>query len=119
MTGASDKHDDLDLAVLAELAGIIHARRGAEPDSSYTASLIAKGIDKCAQKMGEEAIETIVAAIGGDRDHLAEESADLIYHWLVLLEAADVPLDAVLDKLRARQGIGGHVEKSARGQATV
>ncbi len=105
---------DPDLAVLKDLAGTIASRKGADPASSYTASLLDKGVEKCGKKFGEEAIEIILAAASGDRGHTAAEAADVLYHLLVLLEAADVPLDDVLAKLRAREGVSGHAEKAAR-----
>ena len=75
---------------------------------------MAKGVDKCAKKFGEEAVEIILAAASGDAEHTSEEAADVIYHLLVLLEAADVDLSDVLTVLKKRQGIGGHVEKASR-----
>ncbi|MEM7428195.1 MAG: phosphoribosyl-ATP diphosphatase [Pseudomonadota bacterium] len=105
---------DPDLAVLKDLAETIAARKGTDPASSYTASLLAKGVDKCAKKFGEEAVEVILAAASGDRDHTAAEAADVLYHLLVLLEAADVPLVQVMAALRAREGVSGHAEKAAR-----
>ena len=103
-----------DLEVLKDLAATIASRKGADPASSYTASLLDKGVEKCARKFGEEAIEVILAAASGDQDHTAAEAADVLYHLLVLLEAADVPLDEVLAKLRAREGVSGHAEKASR-----
>ncbi len=104
----------LDLDVLAELSRTIHARRTDPVDTSYTAKLLHGGVSACAKKLGEEAIETVIAAIEGDGQHLAEESADLLYHWLVTLEAANVSLADVMAVLRARQGVGGLIEKAAR-----
>lgn len=101
--------------VLRRLAATIEARRGASPDSSYTAKLLAGGPQRAAKKMGEEAVETVIAAVQGDRDALASESADLIYHWLVTLAAAGVSLDEVAAKLEAREGRSGLDEKAARG----
>ncbi len=102
------------LGVLAELAATIAARKSAGADTSYTASLLAGGIDKCAKKFGEEAVELLLAAPAGDKAHSAAEAADVLYHLMVLLEATDVPLDDVLDTLAARQGISGHAEKASR-----
>lgn len=102
------------LGVLAELAATVAARKSAGADSSYTASLLAGGVDKCAKKFGEEAVELLLASPAGDKAHTAAETADVLYHLLVLLEAADVPLDDVLDTLAGRQGVGGHAEKASR-----
>jgi len=99
---------------LARLNATIQARRGADPSNSYTAKLLAEGSERAAKKFGEEAIETVIAAIQGDADALADESADLLYHWLVLLAAAGVDPDAVAAKLEAREGRSGLDEKAAR-----
>jgi phosphoribosyl-ATP pyrophosphohydrolase len=99
---------------LARLQATIAARRGADPSSSYTARLLADGVERAAKKFGEEAVETVIAAAKGDRDALAAESADLLYHWLVLLEAAGVAPDAVAEKLEAREGRSGLDEKASR-----
>lgn len=80
---------------LKELEGIILSRRGAAPGSSYTARLFGEGIPKIAQKVGEEAVETVIEALGNDRERLLNESADLLYHLLVLLAAKDVRLAEV------------------------
>ena len=100
---------------LVQLAQTIAARKTADAETSYTASLISKGVHRCAKKFGEEAIEVVLAAASGDRDHTAAEAADVLYHLLVLLEAADVSLDSVLSELAQRRGISGHTEKAARG----
>jgi phosphoribosyl-ATP pyrophosphohydrolase len=99
---------------LARLQATIEARRGADPASSYTAKLLAAGPALAAKKFGEEAIETALAAVQVDPDAIAAESADLIYHWLVLLAACDVSLDAVAAKLEAREGRSGLEEKASR-----
>jgi phosphoribosyl-ATP pyrophosphohydrolase len=99
---------------LARLQATIAARRGDDPNTSYTARLLSKGVVAVAKKLGEEAVETVIAAVEGDRDALAAESADLLYHWLVLLEAAGVDADAVAAKLEAREGTSGLVEKASR-----
>ncbi len=99
---------------LDRLAATIAARKGADPASSYTAKLLAEGPERCAKKFGEEAIETVIAAVSGDPDATAAESADLIYHWLVLLAAAGVSLDDVASKLEAREGRSGLEEKASR-----
>jgi phosphoribosyl-ATP pyrophosphohydrolase len=100
--------------VIERLAATIAARKGADPQSSYTAKLLGEGPERAAKKFGEEAVETVIAAIQADPEALASESADLIYHWLVLLAAAGVSLDAVAAKLAAREGVSGLVEKASR-----
>jgi len=104
----------IDLNVLQELSDTIRSRKADSAQTSYTAKLLQGGVSECAKKLGEEAVETIIAAMEGNAEHLAEESADLLYHWLVTLEAANVPLADVMAVLRARQGTGGLVEKAAR-----
>lgn len=104
----------IDLDVLRELAETIRARKADDAETSYTARLLRGGVSVCAKKFGEEAVETIIAAVGGNGDQLAQESADLLYHWLVTLEAANVSLADVMVVLRARQGVGGFEEKAAR-----
>ena len=100
--------------ILARLQATIDARHGADPASSYTAKLLAGGPLLAAKKFGEEAIETALAAVQADPDAVAAESADLIYHWLVLLTACGVSLDAVAAKLEAREGRSGIEEKASR-----
>jgi len=102
--------------VLARLAATIESRQGASPASSYTAKLLADGPPLAAKKFGEEAVETIIAAMQGDKDAVAAESADVIYHWLVLLAASGVSLDEVAAKLEAREGTSGIEEKAGRGK---
>jgi len=99
--------------VLARLAAVIEARKSGEPGVSYTAKLLADPA-VAAKKLGEEAIETVIAATQGDKDALAAESADLIYHWLVVLAGAGVSLDEVAAKLEAREGRSGLQEKAER-----
>jgi phosphoribosyl-ATP pyrophosphohydrolase len=99
--------------VLARLQATIAARKGADPAASYTAQLLADPA-RAAKKLGEEAVETVIAAVGQDADALASESADLIYHWLVLLAARGVDLDAVAEKLALREGRSGLAEKASR-----
>ena len=99
---------------LQRLNDTIAVRRGADPSSSYTAQLLADGVERAAKKFGEEAVETVIAAVQGDPDALAAESADLLYHWLVLLAAAGVSPDAVAAKLQAREGRSGIEEKASR-----
>jgi len=99
---------------LSDLEKIIAERaRSGDPDS-WTAKLFAKGIDKAAQKLGEEAVETVIAAVKGDKQALVSESADLIYHWLVVLGIAGVPLEDVLRELEGRTGRSGVAEKASR-----
>ena len=100
---------------LAKLQATIAARQGADPSQSYTAQLLAAGPAKAAKKFGEEAVETVIAAIERDPDALAAESADLLYHWLVLLQACGVSPDQVAAKLEAREGRSGLEEKASRG----
>ena len=100
--------------VLKKLSAIIHERRAASADSSYTRQLLDAGIPKCAKKMGEEAVETIIAALGADDEAFKSEVADLIYHLLVLLEARGTSLEEVVTVLEARLGISGLDEKAAR-----
>jgi phosphoribosyl-ATP pyrophosphohydrolase len=101
--------------ILARLAAVVGSRKGADPASSYTARLLAGGPSLAAKKFGEEAVEVVLAAAQGDKDALAAESADVIYHWLVLLAASGVSLDEVAAKLEAREGISGLDEKASRG----
>lgn len=100
--------------VLDRLAATIESRRDGDTSTSYTAQLLSD-IDRAAKKMGEEAVETVIAAAQGDRDALTAESADLIYHWLVVIAAAGVSLDEVAEKLEQREGTSGLAEKAARG----
>jgi phosphoribosyl-ATP pyrophosphohydrolase len=102
------------MTALERLAATIEARRSADPDSSWTAKLLAKGPEKCAEKFGEEAVEAIIEAVKGDRDKLTTEAADVLYHLLVMLAARDVPLSAVLAELDRREGTSGLTEKAAR-----
>src|SRR6185503_515790 len=104
------------LEVLAELADTVAARRSASPDISYTAKLLSQGIEKCAKKVGEEAVEAALAAVKGDREHLRLEAADLFYHLVVLLEASDLPIAEVMNELEKRVGTGGLAEKADRRQ---
>ncbi len=99
--------------VLGRLSAVIESRKGGDPAASYTARLLADP-DLAAKKLGEEAVETVIAAVKGDRDALAAESADLLYHWLVTMAAAGVSLDDVAARLEAREGVSGHDEKASR-----
>ena len=102
------------MSILHDLAATIEARKGADPESSWTAKLLAKGPEKCAEKFGEEAIEAIIEAVKGDQVKLTSEAADVLYHLLVMLAARDVALDDVLAELDHRQGTSGIAEKAAR-----
>ena len=101
-------------AVLNRLEATIAARKGASADTSYTASLLAGGAQKCAKKFGEEAVEAALAAVSGDRKHLTAEAADVLYHLLVMLAQVGVSLDDVAAALSAREGTSGHEEKASR-----
>ena len=99
---------------LEQLNVRIAERAGASPDESYTAKLLRDGIDRCARKFGEEAVEAIVSAVAGDKAGLTAEAADVLYHLLVLLRAADIPLDVVMAELEGRTGQSGLAEKASR-----
>jgi len=99
---------------LARLEATIAARRGADPDSSYVAKLNARGLGKIAQKLGEEATETVIAALSEGDDVLVGEAADLIFHLFVLLSARNVPFERVLAELDRREGVSGIAEKASR-----
>ena len=103
-----------DLAALQRLAHTIVSRKNADPESSWTAKLLAKGPEKCAEKFGEEAIEAIIEAVKGDRAALTTEAADVLYHLLVMLAARDLTLGDVTAELARREGTSGLVEKAAR-----
>ncbi|MCJ7872646.1 phosphoribosyl-ATP diphosphatase [Phaeobacter sp. J2-8] len=102
------------MSVLHDLEAVIAARKDADPESSWTAKLLAKGPEKCAEKFGEEAIEAIIAAARNDRENLTYELADVLYHLLVMLAARDIALDDVLAELARRQGVSGITEKAGR-----
>ncbi|HTC82816.1 MAG TPA: phosphoribosyl-ATP diphosphatase [Rhizomicrobium sp.] len=100
---------------LDQLFATITARRDAgDTTNSYTARLLSEGVAKCAKKFGEEAVEAALAAVSGDKDHLAAESADVLYHLAVLWAAAGVTPEDVYAKLKAREGQSGLAEKAAR-----
>lgn len=99
---------------LEALDGRIAERASASPDESYTAKLVRDGVDRCARKFGEEAVEAIVAAVSRDHAGLTAEAADVLYHLLVLLKAADIPLAAVLAELERRTNQSGLAEKASR-----
>jgi phosphoribosyl-ATP pyrophosphohydrolase len=101
---------------LERLETVIAERRGASADSSYVASLFAKGREKIAQKVGEEATETVIAALSGDPAKLTGEAADLIFHLMILLAEGGVSVDAVLVELDRREGVSGLEEKASRQQ---
>ncbi|HID00589.1 MAG TPA: phosphoribosyl-ATP diphosphatase [Piscirickettsiaceae bacterium] len=101
-------------SILQQLDTVLAQRKQADPASSYVASLYDKGLDAILKKVGEEAIETIMAAKEGDRDHLVYEVADLWFHTMVLLAAQDLSSQAVLDELARRFGLSGLEEKASR-----
>ena len=102
------------MSALERLSETIFARKTADPESSWTAKLLAKGPEKCAEKFGEEAIEAIIEAVKGDRAKLTSEAADVVYHLLVMLASRDLSLDDVLAELERREGVSGIAEKAAR-----
>lgn len=102
------------LDVLAALAHEIAARRSASPETSYTAKLLSQGVEKCAKKFGEEAVELALASVLRDKSHTTAEAADVLYHLLVLLAASDVTLPDVMAELVRRQGVSGIAEKASR-----
>lgn len=102
------------MTTIHDLAATIAARKGADPESSWTAKLLAKGPEKCAEKFGEEAVEAIIEAVKGDRARLTSEAADVLYHLLVMLAARDVTLAEVEAELARREGRSGIAEKAGR-----
>jgi phosphoribosyl-ATP pyrophosphohydrolase len=107
---------DIDATILDRLYAIIESRRGVDPSASWTAKLLAAGPEKIAKKLGEESAETIIAALAQDGDALASESADLLYHLLVLWAAKGVSPEDVWRVLEAREGTSGIAEKASRGK---
>ncbi len=101
-------------SILTRLAEVLEARKQADPNSSYVASLYARGLDAILKKVGEEATETVLAAKDGDPEHLVHETADLWFHTLVMLAHQGLGPDAVLDELARRFGLSGLEEKAAR-----
>ncbi|WP_439123903.1 phosphoribosyl-ATP diphosphatase [Marivita sp.] len=99
---------------LEELEQIVAVRAGASADESWTAKLLVKGPEKCAEKFGEEAIEAVIEAVKGDRDRLTSEAADVLFHLLVMLKSRDVALADVMAELGRRQGQSGLAEKASR-----
>lgn len=105
---------DHPLEVLAALADEVASRKQASPQTSYTAKLLSQGVEKCAKKFGEEAVELALAAVLRDKVHTTAEAADVLYHLLVLLTASGIGLDEVMAELARRQGVSGLAEKAAR-----
>jgi phosphoribosyl-ATP pyrophosphohydrolase len=99
---------------LHDLAATIEARKGTDPDTSWTAKLLSKGPEKCAEKFGEEAVEAIIEAVKGDRVALTSEAADALYHLLVMCAARDVSLADIEAELARRTAQSGLAEKAAR-----
>ncbi len=102
------------MSALERLAATVESRRGADPGSSWTAKLLSRGPEKCAEKFGEEAVEAIIEAVRGDRARLTSEAADVLYHLLVMLTARGVTLAEVLAELERREGVSGIKEKASR-----
>lgn len=107
----------IDLEVIRRIQETLIERKGAAPDSSYVASLYAKGTDSICKKVIEEAAETIMAAKDGDRLHLVRETCDLWFHSLVLLTHFGIGVDDIMVEFRRREGISGIDEKASRGQS--
>ncbi|MBU0669165.1 MAG: phosphoribosyl-ATP diphosphatase [Alphaproteobacteria bacterium] len=101
---------------LTRLETTIAQRRGADPSSSYVAQLQARGLPVIARKLGEEAVEAVVAALSGNREELVGEAADLLFHLLVLLGEKDIGLDQVMAELDRREGLSGLEEKASRSE---
>ena len=99
---------------LEKLAATIEARKSGDPETSWTARLLAAGPEKAAEKFGEEAVEAIIEAVKGDRPALTREAADVLYHLTVMLASRDIPLSDVLQELERREGTSGIDEKAAR-----
>jgi len=103
------------MSAIERLAATIEARKGADPDSSWTAKLLAKGPEKAAEKFGEEAVEAVIEAVKGDAARLTAEAADVIYHLLVMCAARGVSLADIEAELTRREGQSGIAEKAGRG----
>lgn len=103
------------MSQITKLAQTVSDRANADPDSSWTAKLLAKGPEKCAEKFGEEAIEAIIAAVKNDTDELVKESADVLFHLMVMLQSRGVTLSQVEAELERREGTSGIAEKASRG----
>jgi phosphoribosyl-ATP pyrophosphohydrolase len=102
------------MAILERLYQLTLDRRGADPDTSYIAKRLQQGTAKIAQKFGEEAVETIIAAMQNDKKEVVNESADMLFHWLMLLVDGGVPLKDVMQELERREGMSGLDEKASR-----
>ena len=100
--------------VLQELNNVIKSKKDQSRNKSYTASLLKSGLNKCAEKFGEEAIELIVAAVNKDTANFNNEAADVLFHLLVLIESKESSIDTILDILKGRMGTSGHLEKENR-----
>ncbi|MFY0612376.1 MAG: phosphoribosyl-ATP diphosphatase [Hyphomicrobiaceae bacterium] len=107
----------MNLNALKVLSDTVHERRKSAAENSYTRQLLDAGPPKCAKKLGEEAVELVIAATSEDDTALHNEAADLVYHLLVLLESRNTDLAPVLDILAERHGISGLDEKASRGQS--
>ncbi len=99
---------------LSRLAATVEARRSADPGTSWTATLLARGPEKCAEKFGEEAVEAVIEAVKGDPGRLTAEAADVLYHLLVMCAARGVTLSDIEAELARREGVSGHDEKARR-----
>ena len=102
--------------ILHRLSETLASRRHADPETSYTAKLFANGPDSILKKIGEEATEVVIAAKNNDREQIVYESADLVFHLMVMLARYDVRLDEVADELGRREGLSGLVEKASRAE---
>jgi phosphoribosyl-ATP pyrophosphohydrolase len=102
---------DFDLNALERL---VAERSAADPTASYTRQLLDSGVEKCAKKLGEEAVEAALAAVMNDREGLTKEAADVLFHLLVVLKARDIPLADVMTELESRKAQSGLAEKAAR-----
>ncbi|MEM9332477.1 MAG: phosphoribosyl-ATP diphosphatase [Pseudomonadota bacterium] len=102
---------------LEDLNAIIHVRANESADASYTAKLLGKGTNKCAEKLGEEAVEAVIAAVTNDPDSLKREAADVLYHLLVLLKSENVKLSEVMAELNTRTSQSGLEEKASRNKS--
>ena len=116
MSGKKGEGDVRDGRVLDELFAVIESRKGGDPEASYTAKLLAGGVEAVAAKVSEEAAETVAAGVSEDDTRLASESADLLYHLLVLWAARGLSPETVWAALAARRGTSGLAEKAARGE---
>jgi phosphoribosyl-ATP pyrophosphohydrolase len=110
---------DSDVAVLDRLFAVVHSRRDADPATSHSARLLSRGPAKVAQKFGEEAVECVIEAVTGNRDALVAESADVLYHLLVVWVAAGVTPQEVWAELSRREGVSGIAEKAARPKPVI